>query len=124
MRRILLVEDNDSSREMLTRRLRKNGYEVLTAIDGREALDMVRRDPPDLVLLDMMLPVMDGWTAVREMRADPAVRHIPVIALTAQAALEDRKRSIDAGCDDHETKPVDLPRLLLTIERCLEEKPR
>jgi CheY-like chemotaxis protein len=122
MRRILLVEDNDASREMLTRRLRKNGYEVLTAINGQEALDVLRREAPDLVLLDMMLPVMDGWTAVRQMRADPTVRHIPVIALTAHAALEDRKRSIDAGCDDHETKPVDLPRLLSTIERWLEEK--
>ena len=124
MRRILLVEDNDSSREMLTRRLRKNGYEVLTAINGQEALDMVRQDAPDLVLLDMMLPVMDGWTAVREMRADAAIRHIPVVALTAHAALEDRKRSIEAGCDDHETKPVDLPRLLSVIERWIEEKPR
>ena len=124
MRRILLVEDNDSSREMLTRRLRKNGYEVLTAVNGQEALDMVRRDPPDVVLLDMMLPVMDGWTAVREMRADAATRDIPVIALTAHAALEDRKRSIEAGCDDHETKPVDMPRLLSTIERWIEDRPR
>ena len=122
MRRILLVEDNDSSREMLTRRLAKHGFEVLTAINGQEALDIVRREAPDVVLLDMMLPIMDGWTAVREMRSDASIRHIPVIALTAHAALEDRKRSIEAGCDDHETKPVDMPRLLSTIERWLEPR--
>jgi len=124
MRRILLVEDNDSSREMLSRRLRKHSFEVTTATNGQEALDMVRREPPDVILLDMSLPVMDGWAAVRELRADAGIRHIPVIALTAHAAREDRERSIEAGCDDHETKPVDMPRLLSTIERWLEAGPR
>ena len=120
MRRILLVEDNDSSREMLTRRLQKHGYEVTTATNGQEALDMIRREAPDVILLDMSLPVMDGWAAVRELRADAAIRHVPVIALTAHAAREDRERAIEAGCDDYETKPVDMPRLLSTIERWLE----
>lgn len=123
MRRILLVEDNDSSREMLSRRLAKHGFDVTTATNGQEALDMVRRESPDLVLLDMTLPVMDGWTAVRELRADAAIRHVRVIALTAHAAREDRERSLEAGCDDHETKPVDMPRLLATIERWLEARP-
>jgi CheY-like chemotaxis protein len=120
MRRILLVEDNDSSRDMLTRRLRKHNFEVTTAINGQEALDLVRKDAPDVVLLDMSLPVMDGWTAVRELRADAGIRHVPVIALTAHAGDEERKRAIEAGCDDYETKPVDMPRLLSTIEHWLE----
>lgn len=124
MRRILLVEDNDSSRDMLSRRLRKHSFEVTTATTGQEALDMARREQPDVILLDMSLPVMDGWAAVRELRADARLRHIPVIALTAHAAQEDRERSIEAGCDEHETKPVDMPRLLSTIERCLEARPR
>jgi CheY-like chemotaxis protein len=120
MRRILLVEDNDSSREMLTRRLQKHGYDVSTATNGQEALDMIRREAPDVILLDMSLPVMDGWAAVRALRADAAIRHVPVIALTAHAAREDREQAIEAGCDDYETKPVDMPRLLSTIERWLE----
>ena len=116
MPRILLVEDNEPSRDMLSRRLTRRGYDVTTAVDGQEALVMARRQLPDLILMDMSLPVMDGWTAVRELRADPALARIPIIALTAHAMASDRERSIAAGCDDHETKPVDLPRLLTKIE--------
>jgi two-component system, cell cycle response regulator DivK len=120
MPRILLVEDNEPSRDMLSRRLKRRGYEVSTAVDGQEALQLARRELPDLILMDMSLPVMDGWTAVRELRADPAIARIPVIALTAHAMAGDRDRSIEAGCDDHETKPVELPRLLTKIELWIE----
>ena len=122
MPRILLVEDNEPSRDMLSRRLRRRGYTVLTAVDGQEALDMARRERPDLILMDMSLPVMDGWTAVRELRADDTIARIPVIALTAHAMAGDRDRSIAAGCDDHETKPVELPRLLTKIELWVESR--
>ena len=120
MPRILLVEDNEPSRDMLSRRLKRRGYDVSTAVDGQEALDVARRELPDLILMDMSLPVIDGWTAVRELRADPATARIPVIALTAHAMAGDRERSFEAGCDDHETKPVELPRLLTKIELWIE----
>lgn len=115
MLRILLVEDNEPSRDMLSRRLRRRGYTVLLAVDGQEALDVARREQPDLILMDMSLPVMDGWTAVRTLRTDPAIAQIPVIALTAHAMAGDRERSLDAGCDDHESKPIEMPRLLSKI---------
>ena len=115
MRRILLVEDNEPSRDMLSRRLRRRGYTVYLAGDGQEALDVARKELPDLILMDMSLPVLDGWTAVRALRADPAIAHIPVIALTAHAMEGDRERSLDAGCDDHESKPIEMPRLLSKI---------
>ena len=105
---------------MLSRRLKRRGYEVSTAVDGQDALAVARREIPDLILMDMSLPVMDGWTAVREIRADPALARIPVIALTAHAMAGDRDRSLAAGCDDHETKPVELPRLLTKIELWME----
>jgi two-component system response regulator len=115
MRRILLVEDNEPSRDMLSRRLRRRGYTVYLAVDGREALDVAQQERPDLILMDMSLPVMDGWTAVRALRSDPSIAHIPVIALTAHAMAGDRERSLDAGCDDHESKPIEMPRLLSKI---------
>ena len=115
MLRILLVEDNEPSRDMLSRRLRRRGFTVYLAVDGQEALNVARKELPDLILMDMSLPVMDGWTAVRTLRADPAIAHIPVIALTAHAMAGDRERSLDAGCDDHESKPIEMPRLVSKI---------
>jgi len=119
MARLLLVEDNEMNRDMLSRRLRRKGYEVEIAVDGREGIDRVRRDPPELVLMDMSLPVVDGWEATRTLKADPATAAIPVIALTAHAMSDDRQKALDAGCDDYDTKPVELPRLLEKIERLL-----
>ena len=115
MLRILLVEDNEPGRDMLSRRLRRRGYTVFVAADGQEALDVARQEQPDLILMDMSLPVMDGWTAVRALRGDPAIARIPVIALTAHAMAGDRERALDAGCDDHESKPIVMPRLLTKI---------
>jgi len=115
MPRILLVEDNELSRDMLSRRLVRRGFPVSIAVNGQMALDLARQEIPDVILMDMSLPIMDGWTAVKELRDDPAIAHIPVIALTAHAMVSERERSLDAGCDDHETKPVELPRLLSKI---------
>jgi two-component system, cell cycle response regulator DivK len=110
--KILLVEDNEMNRDMLSRRLRRRGYEVVIAVDGDAALDAALREAPQLVLMDMSLPVMDGWEATRRLKADSRTQDIPVIALTAHAMTEDRDRAIDAGCDDFDTKPIDLERLL------------
>ena len=114
---VLLVEDNELNREMLTRRLRRAGLEVLTAADGREALARMREQQPAVVLMDMSLPVLDGWTACRMAREDEQLRHIPIIALTAHAMEEDRVKAMNAGCDDYATKPVDFPALLAKIEK-------
>lgn len=110
--KILLVEDNDMNRDMLSRRLSRRGYVIVTAVDGQVALDMVVSAQPRLVLLDMSLPVIDGWEVTRRLKADAHTRAIPVIALTAHAMAEDRERALAAGCDDFDTKPVDLERLL------------
>ena len=110
--RILLVEDNPENRDMLTRRLIRRGHTVSSAMNGEEALAAVQADRPELVLMDLSLPVMDGWEATRRLKADPATRAIPVIALTAHAMAGDRQRAIEAGADDYDTKPVDLERLL------------
>ncbi len=110
--RILLVEDNPENRDMLTRRLVRRGHKVASAMNGEEALAAVQADRPELVLMDLSLPVMDGWEATRRLKADPATRAIPVIALTAHAMSGDRQRAIEAGADDYDTKPVDLERLL------------
>ena len=112
MARVLLVEDNELNRDMLTRRLRRAGYEVLIAGDGQQGLEMTRSEKPDLVLLDMNLPVMDGWTTCKRIRSDGKLRHTPIIALTAHAMGEDRDRAMAAGCDDYATKPIDFPSLL------------
>ena len=114
---VLLVEDNELNREMLTRRLRRAGLEVLTAADGREALARMQEQQPAVVLMDMSLPVLDGWTACRMAREDEQLRHIPIIALTAHAMEEDRVKAMNAGCDDYATKPVDFPALLAKIEK-------
>jgi CheY-like chemotaxis protein len=116
---ILLVEDNEINRDMLTRRLERKGYTIATAGDGREGLEKARAAPPDLILLDMSLPLLDGWGVARELRADPATRRIPIVALTAHAMAGDREKALQAGCDDYDVKPVDLPRLLGKIERLL-----
>ncbi|HUH31938.1 MAG TPA: response regulator [Rhodanobacter sp.] len=110
--KILLVEDNDMNRDMLSRRLSRRGYTIVTAVDGQAALDMAVSAQPQLVLMDMSLPVIDGWEATRRLKADARTRAIPVIALTAHAMTEDRERALAAGCDDFDTKPVDLDRLL------------
>ena len=119
MTKILLVEDNDTNRDMLSRRLRKRGFEVVLAADGREGLDRAESEQPDLILLDLSLPVLDGWQAARRLKAEPRTRDIPVIALTAHALAGDRERAIDAGCDDYDTKPVEMRRLMSKIEPML-----
>jgi CheY-like chemotaxis protein len=119
MARILLVEDQEMNRDMLSRRLRKRGYEVEIAVDGAEGVEKARADLPDLILMDMSLPVMDGWEATRLLKADDATRGIPVVALTAHAMSTDREKALEAGCDAYETKPVELPQLLETIAKLL-----
>jgi len=115
--RILLVEDNPENRDMLSRRLIRRGYQMSFAMDGAQAVQLTQAELPDLVLMDLSLPVMDGWEATRRLKADPATRAIPVIALTAHAMVGDRERAIAAGADDYDTKPVDLERLLEKIQR-------
>jgi two-component system cell cycle response regulator DivK len=119
MSKILLVEDNEMNRDMLSRRLKKRGFDVQIAVDGQEGVDMARAGPPDLILMDMSLPVKDGWTATRELKDDPAMRHIPIVALTAHAMAGDRDKALEAGCDAYETKPIELPRLLETVQKLL-----
>lgn len=119
MTQILLVEDNEMNRDMLSRRLIRCGYEVLLAVDGAEGLAMAQAHIPDLILMDMSLPILDGWEATRALRANPATQSIPVIALTAHAMEGERSKALAAGCDDFDTKPVDLPRLLEKIEQRL-----
>ncbi|HEX5766381.1 MAG TPA: response regulator [Woeseiaceae bacterium] len=116
MGKILLVEDNQMNRDMLSRRLRRKGFEVLLATDGQEGISLARSGAPDLILMDMSLPTMDGWTAARLLKSDSDTRSIPIIALTAHAMRGDRDKALDAGCDEYETKPVNLARLLGKIE--------
>ena len=119
MSKILLVEDNEMNRDMLSRRLRKKGYTVVIAEDGERGVELARSEVPDLILMDMSLPVMDGWTTTRVIRADPVTKGIPVIALTSHAMSGDRERALAAGCHDYDTKPVELERLLGKIEALL-----
>lgn len=119
MAKILLVEDNEMNRDMLSRRLQKRGFEVLIAVDGGEGVAMASRDHPDLILMDMSLPVIDGWEATRQIKAAAATTRIPIIALTAHAMSDDREKALAAGCDDFDTKPIELPRLLEKIEKAL-----
>lgn len=119
MTKILLVEDNEMNRDMLSRRLTRNGFEVVVAVNGQEGVDLASAELPDLILMDMSLPVLDGWEATRRVKADPATAKIPVIALTAHAMAQDREEAMAAGCDDFDTKPVELPRLLEKINALL-----
>lgn len=112
---ILLVEDNELNRDMLSRRLERRGYAVLIAVDGVEGMESAKRDRPDLILMDMSLPILDGWEATRQLKADPGTRDIPIIGLSAHAMSGDREKALEAGCDDYDTKPVDLARLLEKI---------
>ena len=115
-----LVEDNEFNRDMLSRRLIKNGFEIAVAVDGIESVQLAKTVLPDLILMDMSLPIMDGWEATLQIKADPLTRHIPVIALTAHAMGEDRQKALDSGCDEYDTKPIELPRLLSKIHKFLE----
>ena len=114
--RILLVEDNELNRDMLSRRLRRRGYEVLVAVDGEEGIAIATQEMPAVILMDMSLPKIDGWEATRRLKADPVMRHIPIIALTAHAMSGDREKALAAGCDEYGTKPIDLEGLLAKIE--------
>ena len=119
MRKILLVEDNEMNRDMLSRRLERKGFEVVMAVDGQAGIDMASSSNPDLILMDLSLPVIDGWEATRQIKADPATQSIPVIALTAHAMAGDEQKALEAGCDDYDTKPVNLKRLLEKIGNLL-----
>jgi CheY-like chemotaxis protein len=120
MAKILLVEDNEMNRDMLTRRLQRRGHEVLVAVDGAQGLALAQEQLPTLILMDMSLPIMDGWEATRQLKADLATSGIPVIALTAHAMSEDREKALAAGCDDYDTKPVEFGRLVGKIDALLE----
>jgi len=119
MKKILLVEDNEMNRDMLSRRLVRNGFEVVMAVDGEQGVAMAQSERPDLILMDMSLPVVDGWEATRRVRASEATSAIPIIALTAHAMSGDREKAIDAGCNDYDTKPIEMPRLLDKINALL-----
>lgn len=123
MPKILLVEDNEMNRDMLTRRLEKRGYTVVIAVDGGEGVAKAKTELPDLILMDMSLPVVDGWDATKQIKAEAALVNIPIIALTAHAMESDRQKALAAGCDEYDTKPVELPRLLLKIEELLKKFP-
>ncbi len=120
MAKILLVEDNELNRDMLSRRLARRGFEVVIAVDGQEGIDLARTGNPDLILMDLSLPVVDGWAATRRIKADPGTGRIPVIALTAHAMTGDRERALQAGCDDYDSKPVEIDRLVGKIQTLLD----
>ena len=122
MSKILLVEDNEMNSDMLSRRLQRKGHEVLIAMDGAQGVELAQSENPDLILMDMSLPVLDGWEATQQLKALPETREIPIIALTAHAMAGDREKCIEVGCDDYETKPVDFSRLLAKIQALLENK--
>ena len=120
--KILLVEDNEMNRDMLSRRLTRQGHEVLIAVDGAQGVAMAMQEKPEIVLMDMSLPVLDGWEATRRLKADAATAGIPIIALTAHALASDREQALAAGCDDYDTKPIELPRLLEKIGQLIEQR--
>ena len=120
MTKLLLVEDNEMNRDMLSRRLKKKGYEVVMAFDGKRGVEMASEQSPALILLDMSLPVMDGWEAAGHLKANPDTQAIPIIALTAHAMAGDKEKALEAGCDDYDTKPIDFNRLLQKIESHLD----
>jgi two-component system cell cycle response regulator DivK len=119
MTKILLVEDNEMNRDMLSRRLERRGYEVVIAVDGQQGVDLAQSTSPDLILMDMSLPIIDGWEATRQLKAKDGIKGTPIIALTAHAMSGDREKALEAGCDDYDTKPIELPRLLGKIEALL-----
>jgi two-component system, cell cycle response regulator DivK len=119
MTKVLLVEDNEMNRDMLSRRLIRRGFQVVFAMDGQQGIDLARSERPDIILMDMSLPIIDGWEASRRLKADEATRSVPVIGLTAHAMSGDREKAIEAGCDDYDTKPVELDRLIGKIDRLL-----
>jgi len=119
MPKILLVEDNELNRDMLSRRLERRGYDLVVAVDGENGVAMAGSEAPDLILMDMSLPILDGWEATRRIKAEPLTRHIPIVALTAHAMSSDRDKALAAGCDDYDTKPIELARLLGKIEALL-----
>ncbi|QTA88077.1 response regulator [Desulfonema magnum] len=121
MSKILLVEDNEMNRDMLSRRLKRKGYEVIIATDGEQGVSMAKSDFPELILMDMSLPILDGWEATRQLKTAPETQSIPIIALTAHAMAGDRDKAMDAGCDDYDTKPIELPRLLGKMKTLLEK---
>jgi CheY-like chemotaxis protein len=121
--KILLVEDNEMNRDMLSRRLERRGYKVALAADGEEGVTLAQSESPDLILMDMSLPVIDGWEATRQLKAMPTMRNVPIIALTAHAMSGDREKALEAGCDDYDTKPIELPRLLEKIAALLQKRP-
>lgn len=122
MPKILLVEDNEMNRDMLSRRLERKGYQVCLAVDGAQAITLACTEAPDLILMDISLPVLDGWAATRHLKALPEMQHIPIIALTAHAMAGDREQSLAAGCDEYDTKPVDAARLMMKIETLLRKR--
>jgi CheY-like chemotaxis protein len=122
MVRVLLVEDNEMNRDMLARRLARKGYSVTVALDGAQGLELAAEMAPDLILMDMSLPVLDGWEASRRLKADPALRGIPILALTAHAMSDDRTKALEAGCDEYDTKPVEFSRLLEKMETLLRKR--
>lgn len=123
MVKILLVEDNEMNRDMLSRRLIRKKFEVVIAIDGVEGIEMSISEAPDIILMDMSLPVLDGWQATKKIKADPQTKHIPVIAMTAHAMVGDQEKCLQAGCDDYDTKPVQFPRLLYKIKNLIGKEP-
>jgi two-component system, cell cycle response regulator DivK len=122
MAKVLLVEDNEMNRDILFRRLSRRGYVVVFAVDGLQGVEMARSEKPDIILMDMSLPVLDGWEATRRVKSDDQIRNVPVIGLTAHAMSGDREKALEAGCDDYDTKPVELERLIEKIERLLRER--
>ena len=122
MAKVLLIEDNEMNRDILFRRLSRRGYLVVSAMDGHQGLEMARSEKPDIILMDMSLPVMDGWEATRRVKSDDGMRDVPVIGLTAHAMRGDREKALEAGCDDYDTKPVEFDRLIEKIERLLSER--
>jgi two-component system, cell cycle response regulator DivK len=119
MTKVLVVEDNEMNRDMLSRRLTRRGFQVIFAVDGQQGIDLARSERPDIILMDMSLPVIDGWEVTRRVKSDDATRSVPVIGLTAHAMAGDREKAIEAGCDDYDTKPVELERLIGKMERLL-----
>jgi CheY-like chemotaxis protein len=122
MAKILLVEDDEMNRDMLSRRLERRGYHVVMAVDGGQGLRLAHSEAPDLILMDMSLPVLDGWEATRQLKAAPATQAIPILALTAHAMAGDREKAVEAGCDDYDTKPIEFPRLLGKIQALLAQE--